>query len=250
MNCSVSLPSNSVVKVPLGRFTSWWSPSYVWSVVPRRVKLYGACVVAIVQAIKTAFESTEEERALLRARPAAQRFPVVEWRQRMEDFRKRSIDTSRHHAGSNAWRPRDRETAHAPAVAMLDHDDWDPVHQPEPTQPQWDYRSMMDSAHISHVPGSSLQPSSPGGWSQSTLAPQEQGLLAVPPRIDYMERRQSTSSDDYFSAARSRVASTVGTPTAESPGGGYENFLSRANTTFAKDQRHAPDPFLDKSATF
>lgn len=223
----------------LGLMPGWWFPVESSSTAHMLSQLS--------KTIKMALKSTEEERALLRARSAVQRFPVVEWRQRMEDFHKRSINTSRHIAGSNAWRPSDGETAHAPTVAPLDHDDWDPVHQPEPTQPQWDTRSMIESSRMSNVPGSPLQPSSPGGWSQSTLAPHEQGLLAAPPRIDDMGRRQSGDSDDYFSTARSRVASTVGTPTAESPGGGFDNFLARANKTIAKDQKHAPDPFLDSA---
>ena len=43
------------------------------------------------------------------------------------------------------------------------------------------------------------------------------------------------------------MTSTVGTPTTESPNGGYENFLFRANKTIAKDQRHAPESFLDSA---
>lgn len=208
-----------------------------------------------------ALKSTEDERALLRARSAVQRFPVVEWRQRMEDFHKRSINTSRHIAGSNAWRQSDGYAAFTP-VAHLDHDDWDPVAQAEPTQPQWDTRSMMDSSRLSQmsqspVPGSPGLltpggPMSPGGWSSSTLAPgeQQQHLLAAPPRLDEMGRRGSFGSEqsegeDYFSSARSRVASTLGTPTE---GAGFDNFLVRANKQIAKDQKHAPDPFLDGEA--
>ncbi|KAK4686309.1 hypothetical protein P7C73_g3822, partial [Tremellales sp. Uapishka_1] len=44
-----------------------------------------------------------EERAILRARSAVQRFPVVEWRQRLEDFQRRSITVSRAMAGEHAW---------------------------------------------------------------------------------------------------------------------------------------------------
>ena len=213
--------------------------------------------------IKFALKSTQEERALLRARSAVQRFPVIEWRQRMEDFHKRSINTSRRVAGSNAWRPSDGFVAYNP-VAHLDHDDWDPVSQNEPSQPQWDTRSMMDSARLSHIsqsPGGNSSPNllspggpmSPGAWSSSTLGPgeQQQYLLAAPPKMDDFGRRGSFESepsqnDDYFSSQRSRAASTVGTPTE---GSGYDNFLARANKQIAKDQRHAPDPFLDGAAT-
>lgn len=202
--------------------------------------------------IKMALKSTEEERALLRARSAVQRFPVVEWRQRMEDFHKRSIGTSRQGAGSDAWRQSDGDAAHAPQVAHLDHDDWDPVHQAEPTQPQWDTRSMMESSRMSHIPASPGGPNSPGQWSQSTLAPDGQHLLAPTPRFDEHGRRGSMGSEasegeDYFTTARSRVASTAGSPGTPTGEGGFDNFLARANKTIAKDQKHAPDPFLDSA---
>jgi len=57
----------------------------------------------LTKTIKLALKSSPEERAILRARSAVQRFPVVEWRQRLEDFQRRSIATSRAHAGGNAW---------------------------------------------------------------------------------------------------------------------------------------------------
>ena len=57
----------------------------------------------LTKTIKLALKSTQEERAILRARSAVQRFPVVEWRQRLEDFQRRSIATSRANAGDNAW---------------------------------------------------------------------------------------------------------------------------------------------------
>lgn len=49
-----------------------------------------------------ALESTDEERSILRARSALQRFPVLEWRARMENMHRRAIIASRKHAGSSA----------------------------------------------------------------------------------------------------------------------------------------------------
>ena len=57
----------------------------------------------LTKTIKLALKSSPEERAILRARSAVQRFPVVEWRQRLEDFQRRSIATSRANAGEHAW---------------------------------------------------------------------------------------------------------------------------------------------------
>ncbi|KAI9612902.1 hypothetical protein KEM48_003978 [Puccinia striiformis f. sp. tritici PST-130] len=55
--------------------------------------------------IKAALKSTNEERAVLRARSALQRFPVLEWRSRMENMHRRTIKASRKYAGSLASGP-------------------------------------------------------------------------------------------------------------------------------------------------
>lgn len=65
----------------------------------------------LTKTIKRALKSTEHERAILRARSAAQRFPVIEWRQRMEDMHRRSITISRTSAGTNAYRETDCDGA-------------------------------------------------------------------------------------------------------------------------------------------
>jgi len=161
--------------------------------------------------IKLALKSTEEERAILRARSAVQRFPVVEWRQRMEDFHKRSIYQSRKGAGPNAWRASDCDGAALRPVA--ESDDWNPVHMPQPSQPEWDNASMRSFNDGPYTPGS------PGTWSQDGLnSGREFGA-------------------DHSRSARGSIAST----TAE----GYDNFLERANRTIGRDQRNVPDPFLD-----
>jgi hypothetical protein len=77
--------------------------------------------------IKLALKSMQDERAILRARSAVQRFPVVEWCQQMEDMHRRSVPTSRHLAGPNVWRESDRSIASI--QVMDDTDDWNPVHQ-------------------------------------------------------------------------------------------------------------------------
>ena len=72
--------------------------------------------------IKTALKPTEQERQLLHARPAIQRFPVVELHQRTEDYHSRSITASRSITGAKAWRPPDGESG--PFRPISDHDDW------------------------------------------------------------------------------------------------------------------------------
>jgi alpha-1,3-glucan synthase len=182
--------------------------------------------------IKMALKSTEEERAILRARSAVQRFPVIEWRQRTEDFHKRSINISRSLAASNAWRPSDGGEAQTHAIG--DHEDWNPVYQPEPSQPEWDRNSVM-SGMRSIGPGTPGTPASP-----YTPSPNDQ--LMAPPRLNADARRGSFGSDvsdnepDYFSHDRQGSSDNR----AE-----YGNFLDRANRTIGRDNKHAPDPFLD-----
>lgn len=184
--------------------------------------------------IKIALKSTEEERALLRARSAVQRFPVVEWRQRMEDFHRRSINVSRGLAGANAFRTSDCDGALPRMAYGNDDEDWNPAVQPEPTQPNWDAQSTNNGLLTpgSHIP----RVSSSGSVSSiGTAMDSSQG-----------GHRGSTAEGDYFSQ-RTRIGSELGENT---PGSGgeedYGNFLSRANRRIAREQRHVPDPFLDE----
>lgn len=186
----------------------------------------GHMMSQLTKTIKLALKSTEEERAILRARSAVQRFPVVEWRQRMEDFHKRSINSSRHIAGHEAWRPSDGATGGA--IAIAEHDDWNPVVQADPSQPDWDAQSAQ------HSPRMNI-PSSPGQWSQETLTPGGDPFLHAPPRIQDGSRLSISSN---ASDVESDYRANTGQPE-------FGNFLDKANRIIAKDQRHAPDPFLE-----
>jgi alpha-1,3-glucan synthase len=195
--------------------------------------------------IKMALKSTEEERSLLRARSAVQRFPVVEWRQRTEDFHKRSIGASRGVAGHNAWRPSDGDTdGHRP---IADTDDWNPVMQADPSQPEWDRNSYAESVRHHDSPRivTPMTPGSPGNWSQDTLTPAngpgDAFLAPVRPNPDGSRMSvASDMSDDYFAHPRGEGPYDSTPPTPN-----YGNFLDRANRQIAKDQKHVPDPFLD-----
>ncbi|TFK55043.1 glycoside hydrolase family 13 and glycosyltransferase family 5 domain-containing protein [Heliocybe sulcata] len=212
----------------LGLMPGWWFPVESTSTQHMQSQLK--------KTIKMALKSTEEERAVLRARSAVQRFPVVEWRQRMEDFHKRSINISRGQAGSDAWRPSDGDNGRHQPIGEAE--DWNPEYQPYPSQPEWDARSANGSPRMSAI----SMPNSPGEWSQNTLTPGEQHL-AAPPRVLGDNRRGSFSTDvsdnegDYFTHHGSE------SPREEPQD--YGKFLDRANRTIAKDQRHVPDPFLD-----
>ncbi|KAN0123743.1 glycosyltransferase [Russula decolorans] len=209
----------------LGLMPGWWFPVESMST--------GHMMSQLTKTIKLALKSTEEERAILRARSAVQRFPVVEWRQRMEDFHKRSINASRHLAAHNVWRPSDGATGGA--VAIAEHDDWNPVHQADPSQPEWDAQSAHTSPRM-NIPGS---PGSPGQWSQETLTPGGDPFLQAPPRIIAGQRFSVNSNlSDAEGDSFSQNGANTGQPE-------FGNFLDKANRTIAKDQKHAPDPFLD-----
>jgi alpha-1,3-glucan synthase len=190
----------------------------------------GHMMSQLTKTIKLALKSTEEERAILRARSAVQRFPVVEWRQRMEDFHKRSINASRHLAAQNSWRPSDGATGGA--IAIPEHDDWNPVHQVDPSQPDWDAQSAHTSPRM-NIPGS------PDQWSQETLTPGGDPFLQAPPRIIDGQRFSINSNiSDADVDSFSQSGANTGKPE-------FGNFLDKANRTIARDQKHAPDPFLD-----
>ncbi|KAJ8584921.1 glycoside hydrolase family 13/glycosyltransferase family 5 protein [Rhizopogon salebrosus TDB-379] len=201
----------------LGLMPGWWFPVESTSTAHMLSQLS--------KTIKLALKSTEEERAILRARSAVQRFPVVEWRQRMEDMHRRSINASRKIAGANAWRESD--CGIEPTQAIAEADDWNPVNQGLPVQPDWDAQSATSSPR--------LIPSSPGQWSQVST-PNEEGFLTAPPRFNFNRDSAYASDTSDDEQSRNSVA------TSSQPG--YSNFLEKANKTIAKDHRNAPDPFL------
>ena len=158
-----------------------------------------------------ALKSIPEERAILRARSALQRFPVVEWRQRMEDLHRRSINTSRSLAGGNAWRESDCNGA--VIRPMMDIDDWNPIVQAQPTQPDWDAHSINDQPM-------SPQPHSPTEQaSHDNFSPGDYGNRSG---RDLRQHRSASVQRD-----------------------GFNNFLERANRTIGRDKKNTPDPFLN-----
>ncbi|KAG6866947.1 hypothetical protein C0991_003863 [Blastosporella zonata] len=201
----------------LGLMPGWWYPVESSSTAHMLSQL--------TKTIKMALKASEEERAILRARSAVQRFPVVEWRQRMEDFHKRSIFASRRAAGPNAWRESDCDGG---AVAPIgEHEDWNPVNQAYPSQPDWDAASLNEQSMV-HASAA---------WSQDSLSPS--GTPGAGRLHDDSRAPSIDGERDYFSHSRSSTATTTTTPQP------YNDFLERANRAIARDQRNAPDPFLE-----
>jgi alpha-1,3-glucan synthase len=162
----------------------------------------------LTKTIKMALKSTEDERAILRARSAVQRFPVIEWRQRMEDLHRRSIDTSRSLAGEKAWRESDCNGAGL--RPMAETDDWGPIFQAQPTEPDWDTLSVNDRSMTSPL----LIPTRQGSHDSLSAGIYENQLGHD------LDRRRSV------------------TP-------GFNNFLERVNRAISQEQTNIPDSFLD-----
>lgn len=191
--------------------------------------------------IKLALASSKEERAILRARSAVQRFPVVEWRQKMEDFHKRSIVTSRHLAGDNAWRESDCSVTIS--IPDLEGEDWTPVTQPDPSRPEWANGSLGSSRSstfgdslytppIRRMPSHGRDTSPPGG--SRNFSPS----LTI--------GRSSTDTLD-SEGGFGETANTLLTPPDLESGEPYGDFLARANRQIAREQKHLGDPFPSTS---
>ena len=172
--------------------------------------------------IKQALKSTPKERQLLRARSAVQRFPVVEWRQRTEDFHKRSINASRRLAGSDAWRKSDGDVGGMVPVQHVG--DWDPVQQVDPVRPAWgDPESLMDSPGLHSA-----------GPSRDNIAAGQP--LLTPPRSGNRDSFASDTPGD--TAYRNSLASPQQ----------YNTFLEKANRQVARRNQNVPDPFMEAGA--
>lgn len=238
----------------LGLMPGWWFP--VESPAAQHM------LSQLTKTIKLALKSTPEERAILRARSAVQRFPVVEWRQRLEDFQRRAIQTSRSLAGENAWN----------------------FNGPSPDGPSFNPPAGDQAASLAALTARSGTPDS--AMSQdyagsSNLPPGAQspgsGLLAHDYHRRFESPKNRESGDSYFdegdgvsTRGRSKFFSgydddqsimssdpgdttTIHTGAFADGGGGsgnsaYDNFLAAANRQFAKNQgnRSVPDPFMER----
>ena len=139
----------------------------------------------------------------------------------MEDFHRRSINTSRGIAGANAFRRSDCDGGGTRPIG--EHDDWNPEFQAQPQQPNWDSASVYESPRTPGPPGS------PGQWSQDTMQP---------PRLVAPDSRRGSFSTDISEGENG------GRPSMDTRQE-YGNFLERANRTIAKENKSAADPFLD-----
>jgi len=160
----------------------------------------------------------------------------------MENFHKRSIVTSRHLAGEDAWRESDCKVPIQ--KADLDVEDWTPEMQPDPSRPEWASGSLSssrssafgDSLHtpsLRHTASYSSDSSAVGGSRDSSL------------NITLDRSFSSTiTSDCDEDSSGLRPANNLLTPPDLDPGEPYGDFLAKVNRQIAREQRHLGDPFL------
>ncbi|KAF5383371.1 hypothetical protein D9757_008431 [Collybiopsis confluens] len=206
----------------LGLMPGWWFPVESSST--------SHMLSQLNKTIKMALRSTDKERAVLRARSALQRFPVVEWRQRIEDFHRRSITMSRNLAGENAWRPTDGDLYYEPQP-VPDAEEWHAQEESTSDVGMMRGRSGFDSS------GSS------GRASVEALVPVTNEPIDL--FSDPRDHRFSYASD----AEEDLTTALDGVSGAETHPTEYENFLERVNRMVARDRRRIPDPFLDGAST-
>lgn len=232
----------------------------------------------LTKTIKLALKSTEEERAILRARSAVQRFPVVEWRQRLEDFQRRSINASRGHAGENAWGFDTVDSLPRSGFYQLD------ANGSNASLAQWNRPGTPDSAPPSPMPDSRRLSSSPQpnqGYfennNQLSAGPNYHDRFAKDRRnrqsaesfydedpnaspLYYEDKRRSNAGhgagkpkffqgyddEDVPSSQGSSDHGEHGNRDSTAPQT-YDNFLAAANKQFSKQNggRNAPDPYFD-----
>ena len=231
----------------------------------------------LTKTIKLALKSTEEERAILRARSAVQRFPVVEWRQRLEDFQRRSINASRSHAGENAWGYDTVDSLPRSGFYQLD------ASGSNASLAQWNRPGTPDSAPPSPMPDSRRLSGSPQHEQRGYFENNNQ-LSAGPNYHDRFakDRRNRQSAESFYDEDPNASPLYYEEDKRRSQAGGkpkffqgyddedvpssqgssdhgdhgnrnsaapqtYDNFLAAANKQFSKQSggRNAPDPYFD-----
>jgi alpha-1,3-glucan synthase len=186
----------------------------------------------LTKTINVALKSTKEERALLRARSALQRFPVIEWRQRIEDFHKRSIIASRYLAGDNALRELEYDVRMAGLLASLG--DYNPSILSRPSHPASVINCKVDSTR------------EPNGLGTQPRA----GLSPVASEQQMQETSRQSDDDQHPSESASRpIYSINGSidghgqfsfPTSDVPLSSYGEFLQKANRTIIHAKKLGP----------
>lgn len=164
----------------------------------------------LTKTIKLALKSTEEHRAILRARSGVQRFPVIEWRQRTEDFHRRSVRISRDMAKTMAWSAVDSEN-HGP---KYNYSEMYP-HAPDPENDSREHglHNYQNSSRRNSV--TSIATSAGGYEDNNSIYAGYEDITPIEPGSPHTEVQT------------------------------YDDFLARANRQIARDTRGTRDPFVE-----
>ncbi|ORY31635.1 putative alpha-glucan synthase [Naematelia encephala] len=262
----------------LGLMPGWWFPVESSATVHMLSQL--------TKTIKLALKSTEEERAILRARSAVQRFPVVEWRQRLEDFQKRSINASRGGAGDQAWgydqvghlysqdvgsntslalgRPGTPDSSAPPSPLPEQHRpvSGSPLASPQPNEqggyfennnqlaagPGYHNRFSKDKRQLNRSSADSFYDEDPNASPLDYDQKRKSGRKFFAGGYDDEDVPSSQGSSDQGDTTVVGSSHSQRDPTAAQS---YDNFLAAANRQFAKTSggRNAPDPYFDPRAS-
>lgn len=183
---------------------------------------------------------------MLRARSAVQRFPVVEWRQRMEDFHRRSIVTSRHLAGERAWKESDCKVPVPYSITEVD--DWLPERQTDSSRPEWASGSLQSRRSSNygdslHTP--SLRHTSSHSGEGSLIGSSRFLSPTIISSRDSISPDHSDTESSYLQAQPSDTNQFRDIHDDEP----YGDFLARANRQFSRGKRYISDPFMENSSS-
>ncbi|WVN90024.1 uncharacterized protein L203_105256 [Cryptococcus depauperatus CBS 7841] len=260
----------------LGLMPGWWFPV--------ESSATAHMLSQLTKTVKLALKSTPEERAILRARSAVQRFPVVEWRQRLEDFQRRSIIASRTVAGSHAWgydmvdqAPGSGFYAQGDdgSVTSLARGEWARAATPDSTAPNsplpgnsplanegpnyFDPNAPMASSNNGHLGANYHKRFDKNINRQSAESFYDEDPNASP--VYYDGEKRKSGKPKFYGYDDEDVPSSVGssdhgdttvvgsaTGNRDSAAQSYDNFLIAANRQFAKSNgnRNVPDPLFDR----
>ncbi|CED84111.1 alpha--glucan synthase [Phaffia rhodozyma] len=222
----------------LGLMPGWWFPVESTST--------SHMISQLQKTIKLALKSSEQERAVLRARSAVQRFPVLEWRQRTEILQKRSIRASRKGAGSHAY----DYSEYVPPQQVVHGD----RHYGDLTRIErvdWSNRTPMDESQTAYAEGSirnapviadPMDPSrdNEGGFNARRYG--DEGNTYSPASSDH-------SDGPYFSDEGSPVQhQNQSEDLAGDRSSSYGAFLASANRQIAKQTGSTRDPFFSNAS--
>ncbi|KAL7416221.1 putative alpha-1,3-glucan synthase [Mrakia frigida] len=237
----------------LGLMPGWWFPVESTST--------SHMISQLQKTIKLALKSTEQERAVLRARSAVQRFPVLEWRGRMEIFQKKAIRASRKGAGTHAYDYSDYVAPSAPSPNRQ-YGDATRIERAE-----WSNRSPMDHPQATYgEDGSSSPHGSPEIMDPFDANARFDGDAPRSPRrfggSDYGGSQDSQHSSDLSRSESDedrypRTPSEYGNPPrltdlereAGDRSSSYANFLSSANKQIARQAGTTKDPFFSSQGS-